>query len=310
MKLMSIAHLFLALLAAPLLLGVLNRCKAVFAGRKGQPLCQLYFDVWKLLRKGAVYSRTTTWLVAAGPVIGLAVVLTGLVLTPAGQTPALIRFSGDLILLAYVLGLMRFFTVLAALDTGSSFEGMGASREVFYAALAEPAFLTGLAALSCLAGEFSMSALSGTASLQTWSASGPVYLLVLAAWFVVMLAENARVPFDDPNTHLELTMIHEVMVLDHGGPDFAVIQYAASLKLWIYGSLLVGMMFPFPSGSPVLASLVFAGGMVLVAVLIGVLESVTARLRIVRTPELLLGAFALSLVALLLAVSAGGAHVG
>ena len=310
MKAMAIAHVVLALVAAPLLPGIINRCKAMFAGRKGQPLHQFYLDAWKLLQKGAVYSRTTTWLVAAGPVVGLAVVMTCLVLTPAGRMPAVFGFDGDLILLAYLLGLIRFMTVMAALNTGSSFEGMGASREVFYAALAEPAFLTGLAALSCLEGRFSMSDLSGMASIDAWRTFGPVYLLVLAAWFVVMLAENSRVPFDDPNTHLELTMIHEVMVLDHGGPDFAMIQYAASLKLWIYGSLMVGMMFPFPSGSIVWSALVFVAGMAVLAVLIGVLESVTARLRVVRTPQLLLGAFALSLVALLLAVSERGAHVG
>ena len=124
---------------APLLPGVINRTKAWFAGRRGPPLLQAYYDLWKLLHKGAVYSQTTTWVFVAGPVVGLACVVTALLIVPLGGVPGLLAFPGDFLLLAYLLGLMRFFTVLAALDTGSSFEGMGASREAFFSALAEPA---------------------------------------------------------------------------------------------------------------------------------------------------------------------------
>jgi len=136
-------HPVLALLLSPLLLGVINRTKARFAGRQGAPLLQAYYDLAKLLRKGAVYSRTTTWVFRAGPVVGLAAALATTTLVPLGGVPAAMNFAGDLVLLAYLLGVMRFFTVLAALDTGSSFEGMGASREVAFSALAEPALLLG-----------------------------------------------------------------------------------------------------------------------------------------------------------------------
>src|SRR5436309_2622818 len=153
----SVVPPLLALVFAPLLLGIIHRTKAVVAGRVGQPLLQLYYDLWKLLQKGAVYSRTTTWVFRAGPVVGLGAVLVALALVPFGGIPALLAFPGDLVLFAYLLGLVRFFTVIAALDTGSSFEGMGASREVTFSALAEPAVFLGLAAVARLTGYFSFS---------------------------------------------------------------------------------------------------------------------------------------------------------
>ena len=139
MRLAPLIPLLFGLMFAPLLLGIINRTKALFAGRRGMPLLQLYYDVWKLLRKGAVYSRATTWVFGAGPIVGLAAVVAAMALVPFGKMPALVAFPGDLILFAYLLGLMRFFTMIAALDTGSSFEGMGASREVQFSALIEPA---------------------------------------------------------------------------------------------------------------------------------------------------------------------------
>jgi hypothetical protein len=145
---LAVIHPVLALLMAPLLFGVINRTKAVFAGRTGQPLLQAYFDLFKLLCKGAVYGRTTSWIFRAGPVVGLSSILVALLVVPFAGIPAILHFGGDLLLLAYALGLMRFFTVLAALDTGSAFEGMGASREVQFSALAEPTLLLGLAAIA------------------------------------------------------------------------------------------------------------------------------------------------------------------
>ena len=155
----SIAHVVLAMLLAPMLPGVINRVKAWFAGRRGPPLLQAYYDLWKLLHKGAVYSTTTTWIFVAGPIAGLACAATVLLIVPLGGVPGLLAFSGDFLLAAYLLGLMRFVTVLAALDTGSSFEGMGASREVFYSALAEPALLLGLAAMAAQSHSLSLSAM-------------------------------------------------------------------------------------------------------------------------------------------------------
>ena len=293
-------HISTALILAPLLPGVINRTKARVAGRVGAPILQLYFDLWKLLHKGAVYSRTTTWVFRAGPLIGLAAVLGALLLTPFGKSGAVLAFDGDLVLFAYWLGLMRFVTVLAALDTGSSFEGMGASREVFFSALAEPAFLLGLLGLARATDAISLSTILPAVTAATWLSAGPALALIAAAWLVILLAENARMPVDDPNTHLELTMIHEVMVLDHGGPDLAMIQYGAALKFWVMGALLVSLLTPVRYGVAWQDALVFLGGMLVLTVGIGLIESSMARLRLSRVPQLLMGALALAALALML----------
>jgi formate hydrogenlyase subunit 4 len=297
----SIAHVLCALLLAPLLPGVINRVKAWFAGRRGPPLVQSYYDLWKLLQKGAVYSKTTTWIFIAGPVVGLACVVTALLIVPLGGVPGLIAFPGDFLLMAYVLGLMRFFTILAALDTGSSFEGMGASREAFFSALAEPALLLGIAALIVQTHNLSLSEIYAAMTQSgVTSFAAPASLLVAAALLIVFLAENARIPVDDPNTHLELTMIHEVMVLDHSGPDFAMIQYAAMLKLWVLGSLLVGILVPVRSGWLAVDLAAGIGGMMVLAAAVGAIESTVARLRLVRVPQFLVAASVLSILALVL----------
>ncbi len=290
----------LGLVAAPLLLGIINKTKAGFAGRTGQPLLQPYYDIWKLFHKGAVYSRSTSWIFAAGPLIGLGATVVAAMLIPFGALPALVAFSGDFLLLAYLLGLSRFFIVLCALDTGSSFEGMGASREVTFSALSEPALLIGLAAVARHTSAISLSQMFVSTTSDTWLEWGPVSVLVGLALLIVLLAENCRIPVDDPNTHLELTMIHEVMVLDHSGPDFAFILYTAALKMWLLGQILVGITIPVHSGNPWVdtsASLIY---MVLLAILVGAIESSMARLKLLHVPQLLVGATTLSILALVL----------
>jgi len=290
----------LALFLAPVLLGVINKTKAFFAGRKGQPILQAYYDVWKLLHKSAVYSTTTTWVFRAGPIVGLACVILAAAIVPFGGARGLLAFPCDLILLAYLFGVMRFFTVVAALDTGSSFEGMGASREVQFSALAEPALLLGLAAIVRLTGQYSLSDMFPSLSLATYVNFSPVVVLIAAAFLIVFLAENARIPVDDPNTHLELTMIHEVMVLDHSGPDFGFILYGAALKLWVLGSLLINIAVPIRTGNNVLDIAAAVVAILCLAVLVGVIESSMARLRLVRVPRLLVGAVVLSGLAFVL----------
>ena len=286
---------------SPLLVGVVNRVKAVFAGRTGAPLLQPYRDLRRLLGKQAVYSRTTTWVFRAGPVVGLASVVAAGLLMSFGGAPALLPFPGDFVLFAYLLGLGRFFTALAALDTGSSFEGMGAAREVTFASFAEPALFLCLVVLVRATGSLSLSGMLRAGLPGIWHRQGPALLLAGVALLAVALAENARIPVDDPNTHLELTMIHEVMVLDHSGPDLALIQYGASLKLFLLGALVVRLALGFPFASPWQSLAVFLGGMALFAVVVGAVESTTARLRLARVPQLLvaasvMGAFALVLV--------------
>ncbi len=293
-------ELALALALSPLLLGIINRTKAMVGGRNGPPLLQPYYDLLKLLGKGAVYSRTTTWIFRAGPMITLAGVLLAAALVPLGPCPSLVSFNGDLILLAYLLGVGRMCTVLAALDTGSPFEGMGASREVLFSALAEPALLLGLAAIARDTRVTSLQEIHVTLGGGEWANSGLTLALVAVALLVVLLAENCRIPVDDPNTHLELTMIHEVMVLDHGGPDLAFILYSAALKLWVLGALLIDLVLPADTGVAAIDIVVALAGMFALAVLVGLVESSMARLRLIRVPQLLVGAIALSGLALVL----------
>ncbi len=281
-----------ALLLAPLLPGIINRVKAFFAGRNGQSVFQLYYDLRRLLFKGAVYSVTTGFAFRLGPVLSLAAPFCALLLIPAGGHGAVFGFDGDIITFACLLGIGRFATVLAALDTGSSFEGMGASREVFFSALAEPGLFISLAVLARKA----QSASFGTIFLSANPVTGTPLLLVLAALFIIFLSENCRIPVDDPNTHLELTMIHEVMALDHSGPDFALISYGASLKLWVLGALLVRLALPFGAQGAHNGPL-FIAGMFTVAIVTGIVESCMARLRLLKVPALLLSAAVLAFAA-------------
>lgn len=284
----------LGLALAPAFPGIINRTKSVMAGRKGPPLLQGYYDVAKLFRKGATYSVTTTWLFRAGPITSLACFVTALLLLPFGASPPLLAFSGDLIVFVYLFGMARFAVVLAALDTGSSFEGMGASREVKFSVMAEPALLVGLAALARESGEFSLSQILPAVG------AGPEVVLVAASMLVVYLSENSRIPFDDPNTHLELTMVHEVMALDHTGPDLAQISYGAALKLWILGMLVVLPLLPPPSGRVWLDGSTVLGALIGLAVAVGIVESMMARVRLHRAPHLLAGACVLAVLAFVL----------
>jgi formate hydrogenlyase subunit 4 len=298
----TVVHVLLALTLPPFLLSVIARTKALFAGRVGPPLLQPYYDLIKLFQKGSVFSTTTTWVFRAGPVVGLVTAVFAVLLIPLANASAPISFTGDLILLAYLLGLGRFFTASAALDTGSAFEGMGAAREVTFACLAEPAFFLGLLVLAKLSGSLQLATLLGSSLAAHWPTAGASLALVLLSWFVVLLAENSRIPFDDPNTHLELTMIHEVMVLDHSGPAFGMILYGAALKLFVFGALIVRLAMPLDTGFPWLDWPLFVAGMLVVAVAIGIVESTMARLRMTHIPILLVAACLLSAFGVILVV--------
>ncbi len=283
-------HIALLLLLPPLLPGVINKTKALFAGRQGPPILQLYYDLYKLARKEVVISQVTTWIFTAAPVITLvAIILAGL-LVPMGPFQAPVVFAGDMILFAYLLGVGRFFTTAAALDTGSAFEGMGASREVTFACLSEPALFFALLVLARISGSLELTAMLHAP--MTVGSEAPVASLVLVAVgvFIIMLAESCRVPVDDPNTHLELTMIHEVMVLDHSGPLLGLILYGASIKLFVLCALLLHIVFPFQIGSSLPDWLLFVAEMLLMASVIGVIESVMARLQMRHVPHLLIAA--------------------
>ncbi|MEK7270174.1 MAG: NADH-quinone oxidoreductase subunit H [Planctomycetota bacterium] len=290
-------NLLLGILLAPLLSSLILRTKALVAGRQGPPWLQPYFDIAKLLQKGAVYSRTATGLFVAGPIGALSATLLAAALIPLGGCQASVSFEGDLFLFAGLLAAARFLSILAALDVGLSFEGMGASREALYGALAEPALFLALAAGARGSGSLS---LSGIFASPLDGIAAPALALLAGALLVVALAECARIPFDDPATHLELTMVHEVMVLDHGGPDLAFIEYASSLKFWILGTLLGGFAMPIRIGGSLANALLGLGAVAALGVAIGAVESTMARLKLQRVPQLLVGAGVLAAVALVL----------
>jgi formate hydrogenlyase subunit 4 len=286
----TLAHLLVLVLMPPLLLSVLQKTRAWFAGRRGPRLAQPYFDLVKLARKQVAVSATTTWIFALAPVVAVATAWLAGLLVPLGPFAAPVGFTGDFVLFTYLLALGRFATATAALDTGSPFEGMGASREVGFAWLTEPALLFAFLALARLSGRLRFDEMLRATEGGLWLERTAPLVLTAAGVFVVLLAECGRVPVDDPATHLELTMIHEVMVLDHSGPLLGLVEYGAAVKLFVLEAVLLHVMAPTAhvGGWPGLG--LFLGGLVAIAVAIGVLESTMARLRLLHVPTLLIAA--------------------
>jgi formate hydrogenlyase subunit 4 len=296
-------HISVVLGLSPLLLGIIGKTKAFFAGRWGPPLLQPYYDIGKLFRKGNVYSTTTTWIFQAAPLVSVSTALVSSILMPMGGLKAPLPFWGDVLLFAGLYGLARFIMIIAALDTGSSFEGMGASREATFSCLAEVVLFLNFITLALLSKSVILSQMVGGDILS--STDGPVLLLMSGSYFMVLLTENARIPVDDPATHLELTMIHEVMVLDHSGWDLGFFLYASAIKLFVLGALLINILLPSRNQSVVIQTMEFFVGMMVLALSIGIVESCMARLRLNRIPQLLMAAFVLALVGLLVVLIEG-----
>ena len=292
--------LVLSMALAPAMPGLVHRTKALLTGRRGVSVLQLYRDLWKLLRKGTVVSRTSSGLFPVLPAAVLAATIAAALLVPLAPGGGALRFSGDFLAFAGLLALGRYALVLVGFESGSSFEGMGASREVTIATFAEPALLLCVACLALISGSRELSGLFGARLAAQWAGHAPALVLVAVALFVLMLAETAQAPVDDPATHLELTMIHEVMVLDLGGPDLAYLLYAAALKLTLLAALIAGLLAPL--GSPVFA----AGswwvplGALLVAVAVGIVAGLSVRLRLDRLPQFVTAAIVLASLALAL----------
>jgi len=297
----SLAMLLAAFALAPLFMAVILKVKAYFGGKQGPPWLIKYYTLVKLLKKGSVYSTSTTFIFKLGPVVSFATAIMLLLFFPfAGMAPVL-SFHGDVVMLFYLMGLGRFFTVLAALDTASPFEGMGAAREVFFSALAEATIFVILALFFKLSGSLSFAEyFTGEHTVNLWSESAALILLVVIALFIVLLTENSRVPVDDPATHLELTMIHEVMILDHSGPDLALIEMGAFCKMLFYSSFVSCLLFPFNTGTPFFNVIIFALIMTLIYAGVGLVESITARYKMDMVPNFILTSFALVFFATIL----------
>ena len=284
---LALVHMGMVLAMPILLVGVINRTKARWAGRTGPVLLQSAWDLLRLARKQPVISTVATPLFRASAYVVLMASLLAALIAPLLGAYAPVQFEHDFVLFAYALGLARLFLMIAAMDVGSAFEGMGAAREASFSAFAEPALFLLIGSLGIATGQTSFAALVGTlhaSAVFPWLA-----VPVVAALFILLQVEAARVPVDDPLTHLELTMVHEVMVLDHSGPELAAMQFGAALKLCTYAGLIAAILNPFtPQDQPVAAVLAAVVLMVVVAVVVGCIESLTARLRLRQVPRYLM----------------------
>jgi formate hydrogenlyase subunit 4 len=285
---------FLVLLFLPFIfLGVINKTKAFWGGRKGASVIQPLYDFIRLLKKGEVISTSTSFIFTVAPVLKLAAILVAGLLTPMIGCKSVFSFDYDFILFIYSLGLSRFFSLLGAMDTGSSFEGMGASREATFATIVEPALFMILASLIFLSGQRSFVGILSSLSIYTESAR-LIIVLIIGALFIMLVTEGCRIPVDDPNTHLELTMIHEVMVLDNSGPNLAMMGYASALKMILISSLIINLVVP--QMGIFLSFAMYIACSFLIAVIIGCIESWMARLRLTHIPQFLLSMSAIGIL--------------
>ncbi|WP_321492668.1 NADH-quinone oxidoreductase subunit H [uncultured Desulfobacter sp.] len=287
-----------AILVAPFFSGLILKVKAFFGGKKGPPILINYYTLIKLFKKGSVYSNSTTFVFKLGPIISLAASVTVLLFLPIAGYKPVFSFNGDVIFVLYILGLGRFFTIAAAMDTASPFEGMGAAREAYFPIICEAAMFMILIFFYRFTGELQLSAyFAGSNTHNMWSSAGAPLLFIVISLFIILLTENSRVPVDDPATHLELTMIHEVMVLDHSGPDFGLIELGSFCKLMFYASIISRMILPLESiffGFPMV---MYIAGLLVVYISVGVTESVMARYRMDKVPQFVLTSFALAFFA-------------
>jgi len=289
----------LILITALFFPGIILRTKSIVSGRKGPGILQPVKDIGVLLQKGSVFSKTTSIIFQIAPAITLSCIICATLVIPFANQNAIISFEGDFIFFSYLLALGKFFAIIAALDTGSSFEGMGANREAFFSMLIEPAFFILLATFAMLTGFTSFSDIfnhffiTGNHYVLIYSLLG-FYLLVQIA-----LVENSRLPVDDPKTHLELTMIHEVMILDNSGFDKALIHIGTYLKFAVYGSLMYNLMVP-SSWSIYLQTALFFGFQAFFAAIVGLVESFMPRNKMNRNPKFILTISSIALIAFMI----------
>lgn len=297
MILSVLAHVAALVVMPFVVVGIIQRVKSLWSGRRGQPILQLAYDVLRLARKSPVYSTTTTPIFRIAPHVHLATaVVAGLLVPLLGSAPA-VAFPFDFVWFAYVWALGRVAVMLAALDTGSAFEGMGAAREAMFSSILEPALFLVLGALSYASGETTLHQILLLEAVP--GAQAVVWGAALVALLVVLQVEAGRMPVDDPTTHLELTMVHEVMVLDHSGPDLAAIQYGAAVKLYVGASIVATLLNPWAGSHSLLGAGANIGLALLVAVGIGTVESLVARLKMRAVPGYVLVALAAGIVAVL-----------
>jgi formate hydrogenlyase subunit 4 len=304
----AIGQILLVLLLAPLTFGIIRKLKAWSQHRIGAPVLQTYFDVAKLMKKDMVLSETASWLFRAAPYVYLGSALTAAVLIPAVSGLFSFEFAGDALWAIYILALGRFFLTMSGMDTGSTFGGMGSSREMMISSLIEPSIVVSLFTLGMISPVKSLNIeamYQGAAGLG-WSIVNPSMALVLIALLIITIAETARIPVDDPATHLELTMVHEAMVLEYSGRYFAMIQLASAVKQLLFSTLIVNLFMPFGfTGAGFVITLANIGlycvKIILTTIIVGLIEINSVKLRLFSVPNLAALAFILSLLGFFLA---------
>jgi formate hydrogenlyase subunit 4 len=284
-----------SILAAFFFPGLILKTKAFLSGRYGAGILQPWKDMWRLFKKGSVFSKTASIIFQIAPTVYLATVLCAMLLLPFDNQSNLLSFKGDFVFFAYILALGRFFMIIASLDTGSPFEGMGANREALYGMLIEPAFFIWAGSLAMLTGYTSFQNIYSHLNFDT--DYFVLILGILATYLLVQIAlvENSRMPVDDPTTHLELTMVHEAMVLDNSGFDLAIIQLSSVLKFVMYGTL-IGNFFMMADLHWILNIAILLLVQFLFAVTIGIIESFRARNPLDKNPQFIIALSSIAII--------------
>ena len=300
----EVIQTLLILATAPLVTGLIRKFKAVFQGREGPSVLQPYHDLAKLFHKDSVVSEDTSWFFMAAPYVCMTAVVTAALMVPF-FTYRSANFIGDLIVVVYLFGMMRFFLALSGLDAGSSFGGMGSSREMTISILVEPTILLSIFTMALISGTTSLGQISEGIATTGLDLVRPALFLAFAAFFISTLAENARVPVDNPATHLELTMIHEAMILEHSGKQLALMEWSNMTKLLLYMAIMANIFFPWGLATELTAAALAVGliaisiKIVLFSLAIAIIESSIAKMRLFRLPNLLTVSFTLSLLAVM-----------
>ncbi len=285
----------LIFIASLFFVGILNLTKSIASGRKGANILQPIRDILRTLKKETIYGHTTSIVFKIAPSIYFTSIVTAILVVPFHNQQAVISFDGDFVFFAYILALGKFFMIISALDTGSPFEGMGANREALYSMLVEPAFFILIGSFAMFTGKTSFYQIFF--DFINFNNATTIFLILLAAYIIIqiMMIENSRLPIDDPNTHLELTMVHEVMILDNSGFDLGILLYASSLKFVMFGMLIVNL-FIESQMSIWLQIAIFAGIQFGLAITVGLLESFRARERMKKNPNFI---FTLTVLAIM-----------
>lgn len=309
---LSLLQLIFILITAPFLTGIIKKAKAFLQNRKGPVVFQFYRDLYKYMQKETVISQHTSWIFQITPYIYFSSLIVAALMIPAISTNGFFNFTGDIILIIYLFAVGRFFLTLSGLDAGSAFGGMASSREMAISSVAEPATMLPLFTMALASGTTNMTGMVSKVVSSGTVAITPAHLMSFVALFIVAIAETGRIPVDNPDTHLELTMIHEGMLLEYSGKPLALLHLSASLKQILFYAILVNLFFPWGIAvnltvpAIITAMVIFLAKVIILGFVMAVLETSLAKMKLFKVPELLMGSFLLGLLGLITRFFLGG----